>query len=75
MGQGVGGDEIRHRNWKRVVEPFGDRKKSCTLNVERANALIRRSVVNLYPKRRMMAVWYVSSFNKKDSEWTEQNMK
>lgn len=27
MGQGVGGDEIRRMNWKRVVEPFGDRKK------------------------------------------------
>lgn len=38
MGQGVGGDEIRHTNWKRIMEPFGDKKKNDTLTVQRANA-------------------------------------
>lgn len=58
----------KNREWDRVWEEMRsdvrigkeswshlETEKSCTLNVGRANHLIRRNMVNLYPKQRMIA--------------------
>lgn len=38
--------------WERVVEPFGEKKKSYTLNVEKASSLRRKGVANLLPQKK-----------------------
>lgn len=52
MGQGVGGDEIRHKVGKSCGTIWRKKKKSYTLNVEKASSLRRKGVANLLPQKK-----------------------
>lgn len=57
MGQGVGGDEIRYTNWKRIMELFGDKKKNDILIVQRVNVDQKKCGEFIFLKERMMVVY------------------